>query len=349
MPLVARIGDSGGPHRHIAHNPSFSLHNRAQFTIPATNLEVKDGHQGMVKDIVEDIIMKCMERSPADPGTEVGLGSGCSMVGGTRPKIRPTQSDLHGYKGVENKVNSANKLIAKSKTKNSVKNIIDFFKREESVGNKVNLAEPRKPPILPTLGDRISDKKSLSSVKPKPKSKADNHPDPEPDSCNLPPPPPMKIPPPNISQQDQPPPPPPPTIPPEATLKRKVSSSILERFNLLVSHPHLPSPPSGTNKQTFPKPPPPSRRNQPKLTTTPLTPPSLKSIKKLKKLELEKEMKRKAVLEMKLGSNLKTWLQKSKVKNEVTVTDCMRADDHQGAGDGREQPDGDCHDVGNNC
>ena len=60
-------------------------------------------------------------------------------------------------------------------------------------------------------------------------------------------------------------------------------------------------------------------------------------------------MKRKAVLEMKLGSNLKTWLQKSKVKNEVTVTDCMRADEHQGAGDGREQSDGDCHDVGNNC
>ena len=73
--------------------------------------------------------MKCMERSPADPGTEVGLGSGCSMVGGARPKIRPTQSDLHSYKGVENKANSASKPIAESKDKNSVKNIIDFFIR----------------------------------------------------------------------------------------------------------------------------------------------------------------------------------------------------------------------------
>ena len=143
---------------------------------PTPKNEVKDGHQSMVKDIVENIIMKCMERSPADPGTEVGLGSGCSMVGGARPKIRPTQPDLHSYKGVENKANSATtpkqakKPISKSKNKNSVKNIIDFFKREESVGNKVNLAESRKPPILPTLGERIPDKKSLSlsSVKPKP-------------------------------------------------------------------------------------------------------------------------------------------------------------------------------------
>ena len=369
MPLVARIGDSGGPHRHMTHNPSVSLHNRAQLTTPATNLEVKDGHQCMMIDIVEDIITKCMKRSPDNPGTGVDLESGCSMIGGARPKIMPTQPGLRKYKGVENK---ANPITTISKNKNSVRNIIDFFKREESVpgqlpthvGNNVNLAESRKPPILPTLVARIPDKKgrSLSSVKPQPKAKTYNHP--------LPP---TQTPPPNLSQKNQPPPPPPPLIAPEetnlrsdhpppppppqpkkqnlvnpgATLKRRVSSSILERFNLLVSHPPLPSPPSRTNQPTIHTPPP-SRRNQPK-PTTPHTPTKLKSIKKMKKLELEKEMKRKTVLELKLGKSLKTWLQRSQVRNDVAVADGMRAGEHLGAGDDREQADGDYHDGENNC
>ena len=93
-----------------------------------------------------------MERSPDNPGTGVGIGSGCSMVVGAKLKIRPTQPDLRKYKGVENKANSATTPKqatipkSKSKNKNSVRNIIDFFKREEPVpsqlptpvGNNVN-------------------------------------------------------------------------------------------------------------------------------------------------------------------------------------------------------------------
>ena len=420
MPLVAIIGDSGGPHRHMAHNPSVSLHKRAQFTNEATNLEEKDGHQDMILDIVEDIITKCMENSPDNPKAGFGSNSGCNNIGGARPKIRPTQPGLNNYKGLKNKVNSAtppkHSKVTSSKNKNSVRNIIDFFKREESitahiptvVGNKVNQAESRNPPILPSLVTRISDKKSLnlSSVIPKPKT--NNQPDPEPNSDHQPPPPPTQIQPPNLSQQDQPPPPPPttlssvmpnkplkpdlshrhtphqppppPKVPPpptneetnhrsnhpppqpqpsklnltnpEATLKRRVSSSILERFNLLVSHPHLPSPPpppqpSKISQQTTHTPPP-KKRNQPK-PTTPHAPPNLKTIKKIKKLELEKENKRKAVLESKLGQNLKTWLQKSKARSDVTGANDIRAEDHHGPGDDREQHEGGDYHEGNSC
>ena len=69
----------------------------------------------------------------------------------------------------------------------------------------------------------------------------------------------------------------------------------------------------------------------------------------MKKLELEKEIKRKALLELKLGTNLKTWLQKLQVGNDVTVADAMQAEDHHGAGDDRERADGNYHDGGNNC
>ena len=69
----------------------------------------------------------------------------------------------------------------------------------------------------------------------------------------------------------------------------------------------------------------------------------------MKKLEQEKELKRKAVLELKLGKNLKTWLQKSQVRSDGTGADGMQAEDHHGAGDDREHADGDYHDVGNNC
>ena len=68
----------------------------------------------------------------------------------------------------------------------------------------------------------------------------------------------------------------------------------------------------------------------------------------MKKLEQEKEIKRKTVLELKLGKSLKTWLQKSQVRNDAAVADGMRAGDHLGAGDDRERADGDYHDGGNN-
>ena len=124
-------------------------------------------------------------------------------------------------------------------------------------------------------------------------------------------------------------------------------SSTLERFNLLVSHPHLPSPPSKTNHQTTHTPPP-SKRNQPKPTTL-HTPPNLKTTRKIKKLELEKENKRKAVLEFKLEQNLKTWLQKLQVRNDVTVTGCNQAEGHHGPEDHHERAGGDYHDEGNSC
>ena len=60
-------------------------------------------------------------------------------------------------------------------------------------------------------------------------------------------------------------------------------------------------------------------------------------------------MKRKTVLELKLGKSLKTWLQRSQVRNDVAVADGMRAGEHLGAGDDREQADEDYHDGENNC